>query len=376
MKIAYINLLQTKIIGVNQKLDFVARAMKLNGLNIDVIVLNTEINQLINNVNYIKLPANNFFDTMERKFYRYHQFEKKINLDSYDKIILRWSGLDLSVPRFLDRYGHKVISEHHANELIQFKRNIGSVSTFFSYLLTKLMYRRFLRGVSGIIGVTNEITNSHKLRETIPTFTMTNGIDVDSINFTKFVPFNGRALTIAFMASSYSKWHGIDRFLKGLKNYKGDVHVNLIIIGKFSEIDKKKIKNFQKPNIKIDFKGIRLGKHLDDILMNSNLAVSTLAFFRVGIRDGCPIKSREYMARGLPFIYSYDDEDIDGQDGFALKLPADESAIEILEVIEFAKKVSADFVNVSKRMRDYSRENLDWNKKIIKLNDFLMETLS
>ena len=373
MKIAYINLLQTKVVGVNKKLEYLAKAIETNNLDIDVIVINNEIDQVINGVKYIKLPSKGFLDTFYRKFFRYKQFEKVVDFDKYDKIILRWSGLDLSVPNFVKKYGYKVISEHHANELVQFKENIHSMSTYVSYLLTKAMYSKFLKGVGGIIGVTPEITKSHLLKKNVPHTTISNGVNVNDISFTKYIPFDGSELKIAFIASSYSKWHGLDRFLEGLKNYAGDVLITLSIAGNFSKKDQDEIKLYEKQNIKIVFKGMCDEKQLDDILSNSNLAISTLAFFRVGIRYGCPLKSREYMARGIPFIYSYHDDDIDGQDNFSLKYPDDESAINIFEVIEFAKKVSENSMNISQNMREFSLKNLDWNKKILQSSDFVKE---
>ena len=45
-------------------------------------------------------------------------------------------------------------------------------------------------------------------------------------------------------------------------------------------------------------------------------------------------KNREYAARGIPFIYSETDEDFDRMP-YILKAPADESAIDINEIVRF-----------------------------------------
>jgi hypothetical protein len=373
MKILHLNLLQKKIVGVNKKLESIASAVKKNSLDIDVIVINLEVDDTINGVRYVKLPTDVFLSTIKRKFFRYNLFDKVIDFDKYDKIILRWSGLDFSTPLFLEKYGDKIVSEHHANELAQFKENINSVSSYFSYLMTRLMYKRFLNSVSGIIGVTPEITKSHLLHNNIPNITITNGVSVENVTFTKFKRFDNKTLYVSFIVSSYSLWHGLDRFLNGLKKYHGDINIVLNIAGNFDSSKKEEVMSFEKKNIKIIFKGMCDDKQLDEMLSDSNLAISTLAFFRAGIRYGCPIKSREYMARGIPFIYSYHDVDIDGKDKFAMKFNDDESPIDIESVIKFSIKVSRDN-DISQKMRCLSIEKLSWDNKVLEIDNFMKKS--
>jgi hypothetical protein len=46
------------------------------------------------------------------------------------------------------------------------------------------------------------------------------------------------------------------------------------------------------------------------------------------------LKNREYATRGIPFIYSEQDSDFDSQP-YILKAPADESPINIQQIIDF-----------------------------------------
>ena len=46
------------------------------------------------------------------------------------------------------------------------------------------------------------------------------------------------------------------------------------------------------------------------------------------------LKNREYATRGIPFIYSEQDSDFD-QQPYVLKAPADESPINVRDIIDF-----------------------------------------
>ena len=48
------------------------------------------------------------------------------------------------------------------------------------------------------------------------------------------------------------------------------------------------------------------------------------------------MKNREYAARGIPFVYSEMDEDFDDRP-YVLKVPADESEIDMEQLIAFAQ---------------------------------------
>jgi hypothetical protein len=59
-----------------------------------------------------------------------------------------------------------------------------------------------------------------------------------------------------------------------------------------------------------------------------------LARHRSGITIIKTLKNREYATRGIPFIYSEQDSDFDHQT-YIIKAPADESPIDIQQIINF-----------------------------------------
>jgi hypothetical protein len=59
---------------------------------------------------------------------------------------------------------------------------------------------------------------------------------------------------------------------------------------------------------------------------------------------------------------------------YVLQIPADESYVNMENVIRFAKTVYSD-LNFSIKMREYAKQSLDWSIKMLKLKQFLESLL-
>jgi hypothetical protein len=66
------------------------------------------------------------------------------------------------------------------------------------------------------------------------------------------------------------------------------------------------------------------------------------------------LKNREYATRGIPFIYSEQDSDFDKQ-SYVIKAPADESPIDVNQIIEFLERFDLKPETIRK-----SVEHLTW----------------
>ena len=82
------------------------------------------------------------------------------------------------------------------------------------------------------------------------------------------------------------------------------------------------------------FHGQLFGDELDAVFNQCQFAIGSLARHRSGIINIKTLKNREYATRGIPFIYSEQDSDFDSQ-SYAIKAPADESPINIQQIIDF-----------------------------------------
>jgi hypothetical protein len=82
------------------------------------------------------------------------------------------------------------------------------------------------------------------------------------------------------------------------------------------------------------FHGKLFGEQLTQVFSQCQFAIGSLARHRSGITVIKTLKNREYATRGIPFIYSERDCDFD-QQPYVLKAPANESPIDIQQIIDF-----------------------------------------
>ncbi len=241
-------------------------------------------------------------------------------------------------------------------------------------LLDKLYSRKILKYVDGIVGVTPEIVNYYVNNYKVNikrALSMGNGVNVDSIPLRKIPEFNGKELKMLIVAN-VSFWHGIDRVLEGMKNYNGRCSMRLTIAGNGKELNKIKeiVYNSNILKDKVSFVGFLSGDDLNGVFDNSHIAIGSLGVHREGVKYLSSLKLREYTARGIPFIYSGEDEDFHDNFKYSLNIPNDDSPVNMYDLIEFTRKIYENH-NHNIEMRNYAFENLDWKIKIKKLVDFV-----
>jgi len=386
MKIAYICLFLGKLqTGVLKSLRDRAKTAENLGLDIDIFVINKFKEQREENVNYVKIkhkfPAL-YFHTLyiyDRNFRKYRFIEKYIDLKNYDLIILRYLFADKTGIEFARKF--KVITEHHTDtvsEMTNYIKICRSLPRMFfrcvkKYFLEKRYGHLMLKNCKGIIAVTDEINNIElsRINHSIPSITIPNGIGVENIKMTGFTPFDGKNLDIVFITSSLFPWNGLERLLSSMKNYKGNINVTLHIIGAVDQNEFSKILGYFDC---VKFHGLKLEEDLDEIMGKMNLAIGTLALFKNNIEEACSLKTREYVARGIPFVLAYKDPDllnVRPDFKFHLSFENNNSSIDMGDIISFAREVSKNPVEISSCMRSYALQNLDWSIKMKKLMRFV-----
>lgn len=194
----------------------------------------------------------------------------------------------------------------------------------------------------------------------VKTLCIDNGVDINNISLKKNCN-NGKDIVFLLIAN-LSKWHGADRFIDGLKKcktYKG-YKPNFWIIGEGSELDN--LKEQVKDNMLeeyVTFWGSKSGKELRSFINKADVGIASLGMHRLGLDVASTLKVKEYCAYGLPFIYAYTEKEIDENCLYALKCSADESPINIEEVMEFAIK-TRNIPELSISMRTLAEKKYDW----------------
>ena len=149
------------------------------------------------------------------------------------------------------------------------------------------------------------------------------------------------------------------------KKSDGKEKIKFHIVGEGSETAK--LKKIVEDNIELHdiviFHGFKLGKELDEIYNNSDIALGSLGNHRKGLLDGGGLKNREYCAKGIPFIKAGYDRFENCQ--FIYDVPNDESLLDIEKIIEWYKNLKV----TPEEIRKYAEENLTWDKQMKKVID-------
>ena len=209
------------------------------------------------------------------------------------------------------------------------------------------------------------------------TINISNGVDFDSIPLHQPSAISHQPSELHLIGvAEVHFWHAFDRVMAGIGEYYShqpsalsrqlDVYFHVV-----GGVHPRYMKNCfapileKYPNIKdkIIFHGTQFGQQLDDIFNQCQFAIGSLGRHRSGITVIKTLKNREYSTRGIPFIYSEQDSDFDGQP-YIIKAPADESPIDIQQIIDFMQ----DFKMAPEDIRK-TVEPLQWKYQMKKVVD-------
>lgn len=176
------------------------------------------------------------------------------------------------------------------------------------------------------------------------TIRISNGVDFDSIplhQFTNhlFLEKEEKNLPLHLIGvAEVHDWHGFDRVMTGIGEYKGNRDVFFHVVG---GVHPYRMKNVFLPIIekyklqdKIIFHNQLFGDALTKVFNQCQFAIGSLGRHRSGITVIKTLKNREYATRGIPFIYSEQDSDFDNKP-YVLKAPAEDTPLNIQQIIDF-----------------------------------------
>lgn len=242
----------------------------------------------------------------------------------------------------------------------------------YSYIVVLLFEKTMLMSSDGVISVTSEISEYYRAitNNKLHYLINGNGIDIRKIT-TKNKPISLNKELHILVVAIIAKWHGIDRFIRGMHEYSGDNTIILHIVGDGPELQNlKSLTSELHLESHVIFHGYKSGADLDAMFAQCHIAIGGLADFRRGLKEVSLLKNREYCARGIPFVLAAKDIDFPDEWAYTLHVPATEDPINMEQIITFAKRVMSN-QNHSQEMRKYAEQHLDWYPKMKILKDFL-----
>jgi len=200
----------------------------------------------------------------------------------------------------------------------------------------------------------------------IPTIKIKNGIRCSEIQVR-----TSRAISQdinLIVVAQFTLWHGYDRLIEGMNQYykqETSQKVYIHFIGDGPEINK--YKNLTQQYCLSQyfiFYGTLSGEKLTEIFNKADIAICSLGLHRIGIYLSSVLKSREYLARGLPMISATKIDILPDDFKYCLYVPEDESPININYVINYYQDLlkSQTLQEITKNIRTFAENNCDISK--------------
>ncbi|MCU0341121.1 MAG: glycosyltransferase [Spirosomaceae bacterium] len=347
--------------GIKKKVFAQARAFRQHGFGVDVLFFENQT---------VKIEGDNaqISHQQPRKWaflrFLYGGYLNQIDIKQYDFVYVRHF---LTNPLFLWMLYR--LKKHHPTikifmEIPTFPYRFEFGTMPFVKRLELWIDERctpfFRRWITRIITFSSQPTIFH-----IPTIRTDNGIDIEQFGLLDKAPFDGQTLHLLGLAN-VQRWHGLDRFIEGLKAYKGPLKIVFHVVGSGDQIPHLKtlVEQYDLHETVL-FHGFLSGDALDAMFKQCHLGIGSCGMHRINVAKGetSALKSREYAARGLPFVVGYEDRGFPENYPFLLQVPADESPIEAQTLIEFYEKVRQT-PDYNLQMHQYAKDNLTWKAKM------------
>ncbi len=347
-----------KEIGVINKIYGQINAFK--NLNIEMDISHLKDNYVVFKKN---ISTNKVGKPSNYKFHDYLLKKYKNELREYDFVYIRFSRGDFkyyNLIKYLSKNNVKVVVEiptYPYRQQYSYSNPKHAIYGGLDILIWKLI-RKYIFRIS--------VTNDNKEIEGIRCINISNGIDLGKLPLVKTV--NNKDNINLVGIANLSKWHGYDRVIKGLYNYYENKYnnksqVNFYIIGEGRE--KQNLMELTEKlelNSVVKFLGVKSGNDLDNVLNEMHIGVSSLALFRAGGGHD-PIKTKEFLGRGLPVVLGYEDKVVNMNLPYVIKVPEDESIINI----EYLVKLYEDNLFDRDEIRKYAEKNLSWDVQMEKI---------
>ncbi len=216
----------------------------------------------------------------------------------YDAILVRHPLGDPLLPHFI-KHLDNTFTIHHTNELGEINRT-ESLAKRIQYAIEKRAGKTVLASTRGIVGLTEEILRAELRRAGAPPppgFVSPNGIEL--VQNGVIPDQRGGKIKLVSVCSKPYPWHGIDRIVSALKNSSNqDIEIHLI--GDVTAYD------FGR-DARLNYHGIIPHHDLTTKLGQFDMGLGSFALDRNGMTEACTLKTREYLAAGLPVLAHHRD---------------------------------------------------------------------
>ena len=198
----------------------------------------------------------------------------------------------------------------------------------------------------------------------LPTIKVMNGCNAENYKLKRTRKRDGEIHLLAF--GKLWRWYGLDRLLYGLAEYytKDDVDckVKLSIIGNGKEKESLKtltsdLELFNYVRFKDFSSDINMDKEFD----HADIGIGSLGIHRVlKSTNFSSLKHREYASRGIPFVYSGNDEGFKNFK-YTMAYCSGDDPIDVNSIVDFFNSLSTDHTEI---IRSHAKSHLNWENQL------------
>jgi hypothetical protein len=179
------------------------------------------------------------------------------------------------------------------------------------YIAHRLTRSRLLSRTRGLVYVTHELArNPHNRRLGKRGFVLGNGVDVS--RYPSLPAAGGQVPRLVFVGTAGCPWHGVD---KVVELARANPMWWFDVVG----YRRSEVAPGAPPNLTCH--GHLTQDGYREIIAAADVAISTMALHRNSMDEASPLKTREYLACGIPTIIGYDDTDFPAGHPLILRLP-------------------------------------------------------
>lgn len=271
-----------------------------------------------------------------RKLAANYYLLKKLKKESYSYVYNRYGLMDAcyyKLLKMLKKKGSKIIIEIPTYPYD--KECLPGLAWWALYTMDKLYRQRIYPYIYRIATYSKDEEIFH-----VPAVQLKNGIDFDVVKMRE--PETKENAIHLVAVAGFTKAHGYDRLLNGLGRYyrnHGERNIIFHLVGSGDpEKDYRRIAEEYGIEEHCVFHGVQRGESLDAIYNYCDVGIESLGDFRNGIFLSSSLKSREYAAKGLPFVTACETDVFEGVE-YVLKIPADETPVNIIDIVKFYEKL-------------------------------------
>jgi len=283
------------------------------------------------NINFGKIG------TAMKLLYNSYYLNKLLSQIEVDCIYMRYQMYMPFMTQVLQN--HKVIMEINSDDLIEYK-----LHSKLTYFYNKLTREQILKCVDAFVAVSYELKEKFMVWNK-PMHVIANGIDTRQYSIGQV---ENSVPTLVFIGTPNQPWHGLNKILKMAEYFK---EYQFYIIGTSDE---------NRHNV--HYFGYLPQNEATKIIQKSDIGIGTLSLYEKGLTEASPLKSRQYLACGLPIIYAYNDTDLVYESSFALQLDNREDNLDYIEIERFIKSVFHQ-KSIALEARAFAENCLDYSIK-------------